>query len=82
MSNQLKILLILVLLLACGSANNRIQTVQLSHFEIGMKAYENKEQSIQKGQEAYKCYYCGKWHRTSVSKGRRGKLKGFSFASV
>ena len=45
------------------------------------KAYNTKEDSIQKGQDSYECFYCNKWHRTSIKKGVRGKLKGYSFSS-
>lgn len=46
------------------------------------KAFDNKEDAYQKGQDSYECYYCGKWHRTSIKKGRISKLKGFSFCTI
>lgn len=43
-------------------------------------AYESEAAAFQKGQRAYHCRYCGKWHRTSgiiqlVNVVRRGGIK-------
>ena len=40
--------------------------------------YGTKEEAYQKGQDSYHCGTCHKWHRTSIIKGTKKKMKGFS----
>jgi hypothetical protein len=45
------------------------------------KAFDNKKDAYQKGQESYECICCGKWHRASVRK-FKGKMSGYSLCST
>ncbi len=40
--------------------------------------YDTRELAYQKGQDCYQCIICHKWHRTTIIKGKRGKMRKFS----